>query len=418
MQVSDLTVEVRDSSFARVGQLLPQDLVGFEAVLRFNNVGNWSIPLPADHPMADALRAPGAGLIVTGPEGVIMSGPTTGAKRTQSQDDPIGTWEISGVDDSVVLAERLAYPTPTTADVGAQTNAYDVRTGVASTVISAYVNANIGPGAPSARKIPNLTLAPDTAIGSTVTGNARFERLGELLSGLAVIDGLGFDIKQSGTDLEFSVYQPTDRSATVRMDIDNNGLTKTEYTYTAPALTRAIVGGQGEGSSRTLVEVTTSDSTTAESTWARRIEVFKDQRGSANNTELTQAGNEALAEKGKTLEAISATPNDDQNMAYGIDWNLGDKVSVVVGSTTISRVVTEVGLLISEDGVRIGATVGEPSTADPESEAADARSNQEARLGNLERNEPSGGDAGVYNVDGGIPSTIYTPIPAWDGGGV
>lgn len=23
-----------------------------------------------------------------------------------------------------------------------------------------------------------------------------------------------------------------------------------------------------------------------------------------------------------------------------------------------------------------------------------------------------------WNIDGGIPSTIYTPIPAWDGGGV
>lgn len=417
MLISDLTVEVRNSSLARVGQLLPQDLVGFSAVLRFNNVGNWSIPLPADHPMADALRAPGAGLIVTGPEGVIMSGPTTAATRSQSQDDPIGTWLISGLDDSIVLSERLAYPTPATADVGAQSNAYDVRTGKASTVISAYVNANIGPGSPTARRITALTLAADTAIGSTVTGNARFERLGELLSGLAVIDGLGFDIKQNGADLQFSVYQPTDRSATVRMDIDNNGLTRTEYTYTAPGLTRAIVGGQGEGSSRTLVEVTTSESTAAEAAWARRIEVFKDNRGSSTNTELTQAGTEALAEKGKTVEAISATPNDDQNMAYGVDWNLGDRVSVVVGSTTISRVVTEVGLLIREDGIRIGATVGEPSTADPESQAADTAANQEARLGNLERNEPSGGD-GVYNVDGGVPNTIYTPIPAWDGGGV
>jgi hypothetical protein len=24
----------------------------------------------------------------------------------------------------------------------------------------------------------------------------------------------------------------------------------------------------------------------------------------------------------------------------------------------------------------------------------------------------------AWNIDGGIPSTIYTPIPAWDGGGV
>ena len=27
-------------------------------------------------------------------------------------------------------------------------------------------------------------------------------------------------------------------------------------------------------------------------------------------------------------------------------------------------------------------------------------------------------NGGLWNIDGGIPSTIYTPIPAWDGGGV
>jgi hypothetical protein len=27
-------------------------------------------------------------------------------------------------------------------------------------------------------------------------------------------------------------------------------------------------------------------------------------------------------------------------------------------------------------------------------------------------------DGGLWNIDGGIPSTIYTPIPAWDGGGI
>jgi hypothetical protein len=27
-------------------------------------------------------------------------------------------------------------------------------------------------------------------------------------------------------------------------------------------------------------------------------------------------------------------------------------------------------------------------------------------------------EGGLWNIDGGIPSTIYTPIPAWDGGGV
>jgi hypothetical protein len=27
-------------------------------------------------------------------------------------------------------------------------------------------------------------------------------------------------------------------------------------------------------------------------------------------------------------------------------------------------------------------------------------------------------EGGLWNIDGGEPHTIYTPIPAWDGGGV
>jgi len=211
---------------------------------------------------------------------------------------------------------------------------------------------------------------------------------------LAVIDGLGFDIRQSGANLLFEVFQPVDRSASIRMDIDNNHLSKTEYTVTAPAITRTIVAGGGVGADRTFVEVAASSE---ESSWARRIETFIDQRNSTDSTELTQTGTQALNEKGLTLEAISVTPTDDETMEFGVDWGLGDKVSVVVGETVVSKIVTEVGLLISEDGVRIGATVGDPSTADEESTVVDAQQDQETRISNLERNTTdvtSGGGGG------------------------
>jgi len=388
MRVDDLVVEVRNASLARVGQLLPKDLEGFTAVLRFNASGTWTLTLPTDHVLVDALRAPGAGIIVTGPS-FSFSGPTNEAKRSQSTDDPEGVWTISGLTDDVILGERLAYPTPASADVTAQTSEADVRTGKASTVMIGFVNANLGPSAPAARKLSSVSLAADGALGSTITASARFETLGKLLTRIASLDGLGFTLKQSGSNLVFSVYQPTDRSAYVRMDIDNKLLTKSEYTYTAPGATRAIVAGAGDGIDRTFLEVTTSFSTDSETSWGRRIEVFKDQRSDVDTTALTQAGTEELTTKGKTLEAVSVSPSDDVTMAFGTDWFLGDKVSVVVGSTSIVQIVTEVGFKISEDGVRIGATVGSPSVADAESTVADVQVNQEERISNLERNTSS-----------------------------
>jgi hypothetical protein len=35
-----------------------------------NNVGTWTLTLPAEHPLAGPLATPGAGIIVTGPTDV------------------------------------------------------------------------------------------------------------------------------------------------------------------------------------------------------------------------------------------------------------------------------------------------------------------------------------------------------------
>lgn len=387
MQIADLTIEVRDASLARVGQLLPADLVGFEAVLRFNEIGTWKVTLPVGNRMAEYLTQPGAGLVITTEQGTLLSGPTISVVTNQTTEDVVGSYEITGLDDSLLLKERLAYPTPTTADVTAQTSAYDVRTGAAETVMKAYVDANIGPSAPAARKVAALTVEDDLGRGATVTGSARFETLQELLASLADVSGLGFTIEQVGNELEFQVYQPVDRSGTVRLDLFNGRLSKTEYSFSQPKVTRTIVGGDGDEAARVFVERSSTESLAAENAWGRRIEVFTDSRSTTDTTELEQAGDEVLAKDGKTQVSVSISPSDNQTMLFGKDWFLGDQVTVVVGSTELSSVVTEVGLLIGSDGVRVGATVGEPRTLDYETQLITRQAAQQARISQLERNK-------------------------------
>lgn len=422
MLISDLIVEVRDESLARVGIIMPEDLVGLEAVLRFNAVGGWKLTLRADHPLADALRAPGAGIIITGPTGVLLSGSTVTAKNVKTAEDPTGVWEIQGTDDSAILSQRVAYPTPASADVSAQGD-YDVRTGKAETVAKAYVKANIGADAPTARRVTGLAVEADSARGVTVTGRARFDALDKLLGQVLATSGLGYTIEQAGNGLEFQIFSPVDRTDSVRMDIDNNRLTKSEYSYSRPQATRVIVAGQGAGAERTLVERSTSDSVTAETAWNARIEVFKDQRNTNDVAELQQAGDELLAEKGLTIESVSVTPTDDDTMAYGIDWGLGDKVSVVVGDSQISQIVTEVAIVVTDEGVKVGATVGNPVAGvkdDVESQVIATQSSQDERISNLERNETGGGSSGgsLYNLDAGVPNTNYGGSDPIDAGGI
>lgn len=310
MRIDDLTVEVRNKQLKRVGRLLGTDLVGAQFVLRHNEVGTWSVSLHATSPMADLLRTPGYGLIVTGPNGVIMSGPTAATQLAQTEDDPQGTWTITGFDDSIILADRLAYPEPSNADVSTQDSARDVRNDVAETVIKQYVDVNLVSG-PAVRQVAGLTVATDGGRGSTVYGVARFDTLQELLNGLAQTGGLGYRIEQSGTSLVFDVYEPVDRSALVRLDIDNGRLSSADYQVEAPLVTRAIVAGAGEQEERLYFEGTLTQSTDAETLWGRRIERLVDARSTQEADEFEQESAETLIDEGKTRVALTVTPTDN-----------------------------------------------------------------------------------------------------------
>jgi hypothetical protein len=408
MLLDDLTVEIRDPALNRVAQLVGAELVGATFVSRFNNVGSWSVKIPNGFPNADLLRTPGYGLIVTGPQGVIISGPTLSAQLDQGTEDPQGVWVISGSDDSLILEERLAYPDPSEPDVSAQTQAHDNRAGLAETVIKDYVDANIGPSAPVERQIPALTIEPDDGRGENVFASARFDKLQELIYSLATPSGIGYTVKQIDQDLEFQVYEPLDRTATVRMDIANNQLTRAEYSYSSPKLTRAIVGGAGEAIERLFLEASTTDSVFAENVWGRRIESFIDSRGSEESDELNQSALESLTEDGTTIVNISVSPSDDSGMRYGFDWNLGDKVTVVVDTIEAQAVVTEVGISIQEDGVRVGATVGNTVALDFESKLVRKAATSDQRISNLERNSTGFGINTSYQPQGGTNGTQPT----------
>lgn len=388
MLLSDLTVEVRDPDLNRVGQLMPTDLVGAVFVSRYNNVGSWQVRLANGSPMGELLRQPGYGIVVTGPTGVIISGPTIAAKLEQTVDNSIGDWVIDGADDSILLEERLAYPQPANADVTTQASDYDNRTGYAETVIKGYVEDNISLYAGTDRAISYLDIENDLGRGSVVNGQARFDTLQELCYNLATTGGIGYTIEQNGSLLELQVYQPQDLSATIRMDLENGKLSRTEYSYLSPKATRAIIGGSGEGDTRVFYEGTTTASILAEGQWGRRIETFTDDRQNADATVFAQKANEVLVEDGTTIVNTSVTPSDDVNMRYGFDWGLGDLVTVVIGEIETSAIVTEVGISIEADGVRIGATIGTPAPVEFESKIIVRQQTLDTRISHLERNEP------------------------------
>jgi len=384
---TDLTVEVRDVSLVRVGQIATK-VLDLRATLVKDAPGEWVLRLPVEHPMVPFLRAPGAGIIVTHvTAGPRFSGPVRTPTIQANTDDPRGTVTFTGVTDDVILWNRLAYPTPITADVAAQNVAYDVRTGQAETVMHAYVAANIGTTAPAARKVTAFTQATDLARGGSVTKSARWDVLGILLTEIGAVAGLGFRVVQVGAALQFQVTGNSDKSPSVRLDLLNGTLASTKTDATGATLTRAIVAGQGEGALRKFVERTSATAIAAEvaaGPWGR-IETFLDQRNTNDDTELAQAGDKAIAEHAAATSVV-AVPSDDQTMRWPQDWDQGDTVGVVVEGQETKATVSSVTILVNREGARVGAAIGPVQAYDPlAGVSADLDATTE-RVSSLERN--------------------------------
>lgn len=309
---------VRDQDFNRVAEI--EDYQSLEMFPRFNSPGTWILDLPTDCEAASEIIKPKAGIIVVRDGKTILSGPVTSRKRKWNANEDKIT--VSGYDDLIYLMRSLAYPTN-----GAFTDdAYDIRTGSAETIMKQYIEANIGVNARSERKVPGLVVEANKGLGATVTGRARFHNLIELFTSVALAGGdIGFRIVQVGNNLEFQVYQPLDKTKEVFFSPLLGNLLDFEYTSNDPEANYVIVGGGGEGTARILLERGDSGSISKYG----RIESFIDRRDTTDNAELLQAMAEELANKAEKT-SLSISPIDTESLAFGRDYNLGDKVSIVL----------------------------------------------------------------------------------------
>lgn len=340
------TVVVRNSSLQRIGKI--DRLASLTVTPRFNAIGTWDLVIPLGSAQA-ALFTETGGVVfyygdLDGP--VLMSGPITGLReRWGDGDEGEGTLTVTGISDDVVIFRRLAWPNPGSA-IGSQTvNEYDRRSGVGETIIKAYVNLNAGPGAlstPTDRRIPGLTIETDALRGSTVKGSARMHNLAELITPLALSAGLGWRVVQSGSNLQFQCFVPTDRTATARFARELGNLIEFDRIREAPKSTRPVVGGGGDGTARVFRQ-SVIDST-AETAWNLSAEVFIDARDTTDTVEMDQRAAEENVTNGP-VSGLSITTMDIPNLKFGEHYGLGDKVTVEPSAAVkIADVLREVSI--------------------------------------------------------------------------
>lgn len=407
---SDFVVEVRDVNLVRQGQIdqVYLDLLYTET---FRSIGAWQLKLPAEHPLLPVLKAKGSGIVITRKGSTRpYSGRMQSCLLSQDAADPAGTWIITGVDDNVIAAASCTYPAPSL-PANAQTADYWTNTGTGESVMKQVVYQNIGGGAPAARRYTWLSTRNNEGRGLNVSATTRFDNMADVLTALGTRANLGWRFFQVGTGIQFDVFVPADKTGLIRLDIRNGGIDSTELGYSAPTASQALVLGQGEGAARTVRPVTSTASLAEAAAWGLRWEVVKDQRNTDDPVELEQAGQEILTEQGSTINSLKIVPSDAPNQKLGIDWDLGDLVTVVMEGQPTTATVTSVSRSVTSAGVITQATVGDPVGFDWEAQIGQTQADQGSRLGALEA-QVSTLTAGSTNLPGMLQMTATPAAPA------
>jgi hypothetical protein len=337
-----------------------------DVTLKFNEPGSGLFTAPGYTWIRQQL-APGNRVVVIRDGKVLLAGPIEKWQFERSDDGDNagdGNLTVNFADDLALVVARQTYPNPALTP-SAQTIDNWTFSGNAEVALRTLVSANSGPTALPGRAVPQLVLGPLAGVGSTVTPKAdRMEPLGDVLRRIAVSGGgLGFRTAQVGNTIEFQVYQPLDLSNQVIFSFGLGNLKYISYEVTAPTATAAIVGGQGEGADRFLIERVNQGQ---QDLWGR-MESLVSRPGTDPTADLNAAGDEDLAGKTETAR-VPSSASDTPFQRYGEHYDIGTKVSVETWpGSMISDVVATVHIQVYPTaGEVVAPTIGsQAESSDP-----------------------------------------------------
>lgn len=338
---------------------------------RFNEPASGTVQLPAT-PEVMAQLQPGHRLVVIRDGQIWTAGPMevpADYSWSVEQDPGVGTVTVAFSDDLAVLAGYITWPDPAAAWSLQEGNTWrQINTANSETIIRTLVNENCGPGALAARQILNLSLPTAAGVGTNTTVRTRFEPLLEVGRRVAIDGGgIGFRTQQTSSGVEFACYAPADLTGIARFSLGLGNLRSLQYKASAPAATHVLVAGSETEGSTTRTFVERSDPAAAAAWW--RVERYLDGSSETDaDGELTAAGNSELGESAAPVELATVTV-DTEGLRAGVDYDLGDRVSVALPhGLEVVDVVRSIHLQATPDsGEYVSAVVGSPAaTTDPQ----------------------------------------------------
>jgi hypothetical protein len=363
--VADYLVLVTDRTMQVVGDPIAC-WSSLDVTLKFNEPSTGMLTAPGYDWIRDQFR-PGARVVVLRNGQTLIAGPVEKTLWERSDDGDnagAGNLTVNFSDFISLIASRQTYPDGALAP-SAQVLDNWTWSGNAESALRTLVNWNAGPSALPDRQIPQLLLGATAGVGTSVTAAAeRMEPMGDVMRRIAVAGGnIGFRTELTpANQVEFQVYQPPDLSQEAIFGFGYGSLKYIAFEQTAPTANAAIVGGQGEGADRLLIERNNSASAEA---WDRR-EVLVSRPGNDPTADLEADGDAALADGAETIR-VATSVADTPFLSYG-DYHIGSIVSVETwpGSMLTDMVVTVHFQVSAGAGEYVSATVGsQAANSDP-----------------------------------------------------
>lgn len=251
------------------------------------------------------------------------------------------------------------------------------KTGTAQEIALDLISTQVSNPTEENRRIPDIVVDPTPLTGLSQTSlQSTGEIVGEVIENLCLSSNIGYRAKYLPLQKQIQVgfYQGVDRTMSQKAvppcifaTAFENLLTASYSTNRKEYKNLMLVAGAGEGKDRK----TTVVGDTGISGKLRR-ELFVDARDiqeideegspipeNEYNQMLIQRGEERRAET-KISESFDCTINPLGNLQYGVDYFLGDTVTIEVAKLglTLSAVVTEVEVSETVEGREIYCTFG------------------------------------------------------------
>lgn len=221
----------------------------------------------------------------------------------------------------------------------------------------------------TARPLPHLVLGTRRGFTPTCSFQATYKTVLAVCEALGKAAPLGFRVRLDVPNQQwvFEVYEGINRSVTqterpyVLFSSEYSNITGAIYTRDSTGYANfAYVGGEGEGSARTIITIDQTNGEERRELWVDAKDLQKGDLSDADyKAQLTQRGLEKLAEVAR-LESFSAVAVNTANFEYLTDWDLGDIVSFERWGIRLDQRITEVEEVDENGVITITPTCGSP----------------------------------------------------------